>query len=225
MAQTHSELIRQITGRLASEKIHLSPRLIRAFQLTDRKFFVPRQPDPEDMYGDYPIPIGFGQTNSQPFTVAFMLQLLAPEAGNRVMDIGSGSGWTTALLSLLCAPGGSVHPVERIPELLNISRKNIRRWKTELGKQRSPALKQSSEIHFKVAGGSAGIPGIKFDRILVSASATEIPDELLEQLSSPGIMIIPVGNAIMKIEHSPSGRTHTERFEGFRFVPFIRNGE
>ncbi|AHC14662.1 protein-L-isoaspartate O-methyltransferase family protein [Salinispira pacifica] len=225
MSRTNRQLIRQIYARLESENRPLSARLIRAFELADRRYFVPRSLSPGEIYSDHPIPIGQGQTNSQPFTVAFMLQLLAVEEGNRILDLGSGSGWTTALLSLLCGPSGHVLGMDRVALLLEFARANLREWSEQLGGQTSVSASILSEIKMKIAGFNPGLPGNKFDRILVSASAGQIPDELLNQLASPGIMVIPVGNAIVKIIHSPSGKAHTERYEGFRFVPFIQEQE
>ena len=94
-----------------------TPVLIRCFERIDRRDFVTDE-EKGAAYGDYPLPIGFGQTISQPYTVAFMLELLGAEEGNRVLDIGSGSGWTTALLACVVGRQGSVIGLERIDELV-----------------------------------------------------------------------------------------------------------
>ena len=111
MSNNNSELVRHLIeeGYLKTE------RIIGAFSAIDRADFVLEEYKSE-VYGDYPLPISYGQTISQPATVAFMLELLQPEAGDKVMDAGSGSGWQTAILASIVGEKGSVYAVERIPE-------------------------------------------------------------------------------------------------------------
>src|SRR4051812_49232849 len=98
----------------------------QAFESVSRKNFVP-----EDLADrvliDAPLPIGFGQTISQPTTVKMMLEWLGPQAGDKVLDVGSGSGWTTALLSHLVGPKGQVYAVELVPQLVDFGRQNAQR--------------------------------------------------------------------------------------------------
>lgn len=158
---------------------------------------------------DAPIPIGFGQTNSQPSTVKMMLDWLEPQAGDKVLDIGSGSGWTTALLAYLVGSKGSVYAVEKIPELVEFGRHNCRR----IG---------LTNVHFYEAGPAFGLPKFApYDRILVSAASAELPQELLKQLNTDGIMVIPVKNSIFII--NKTGETDYEIIEkpGFAFVPLV----
>jgi protein-L-isoaspartate(D-aspartate) O-methyltransferase len=139
-----------------------SPMIIDAFRTIDRKYFVPEE-YAENTYIDAPLPIGDYQTISQPSTVAFMLERLAPQDGNTVLDIGSGSGWTTALLCYIVGEKGSVSGVERVDTLV------------EQGKGNLSKFRFGSRCHIEKAGDKLGLPGKQFDRILVSASADETP--------------------------------------------------
>ena len=107
-----------------------TPSIIEAFEKVDRKDFVPEELK-DKAYLNTPLPIGYGQTISQPLTVAFMLELLQPQAGDKVLEIGSGSGWQTALLAHMVSGGngrGKVIAVELIPELMAFGRKNVAKY-------------------------------------------------------------------------------------------------
>ncbi|MCJ7765344.1 MAG: methyltransferase, partial [Thiovulaceae bacterium] len=145
------------------------------------------------------------QTISQPYTVAFMLELLQPQPNDRVMDIGSGSGWTTALLAALCK---DVDAVERHKELIAFSRENLAKYPFE-------------NITLHKAGGTLGLKGKHFDKILVSCSAREMPRELIEQLSPGGTMVIPVEESIFKVVKNLDGSLQTDEYPGFLFVPLV----
>jgi protein-L-isoaspartate(D-aspartate) O-methyltransferase len=162
-----------------------SPMIIDAFRTIDRKYFVPDE-YVEDTYIDAPLPIGNYQTISQPSTVAFMLERLAPQDGNTVLDIGSGSGWTTALLCYIVGEKGSVTGVERVDTLV------------EQGKGNLSKFHFGTRCHIEKSGDKLGLPGKQFDRILVSASADEIPEELFLQLNIGGILVIPIRESIFK---------------------------
>ncbi len=181
-----------------------SPRLIEAFETVDRIDFVPEELR-HMAYEDHPLPIGLGQTISQPYTVAFMLELLEPNLNDRVLDIGSGSGWTTALLACVSK---HVDAVERIEELVVFSKQNLSKY----------AFKNIS-VH--QAKQTLGLQGETFDKILVSCAADEIPQALLRQLSPGGIMVIPVLNSIVKVVKNDKGSLTMEEYPGFVFVPLI----
>lgn len=157
---------------------------------------------------DVPLPIGHGQTNSQPTTVRNMLTLLDLSAGDRVLDLGSGSGWTTAILSTLVGPEGDVTGVELIPELVESSRR-------ALGERGNARIRQAVE-------GELGDPGrAPFDRILVSAGARELPEELVRQLRVGGIMVIPVSGVMLRV-HRTGEDSFTQSHHGnYMFVPLI----
>lgn len=177
-----------------------------AFKKINRADFVGSDYKAE-AYEDYPLPIGFGQTISQPFTVAFMLGLLNPQKGDKILDVGSGSGWTTALLAVLVGEKGKVFGVEIIPELVEFGIKN-------LAKYNFPNAKIIQ------AGAELGLPSeAPFGRILVSAAAEKIPEALLNQLKAPGILVLPVKNTIVQIKKDTVGKITRKEFPGFVFVP------
>ncbi len=180
----------------------------KAFAHAPRRFFLP-----DDQAGradvDAPLPIGFGQTNSQPSTVRMMLEWLEVEPGNKVLDVGSGSGWTTALLSQLIGARGRVYGVEIVPELVEFGRQNCRRF-------------GAKNVRFYQAGKTFGLPRCApYDRILVSAAAGELPRELLEQLKNGGKMVIPVRSDVLEIEKLTDDKYETIAHPGFAFVPLV----
>lgn len=180
----------------------------QAFQLVPRQGFLPDAVIGDAHY-DVPLPIGFGQTNSQPSTVRQMLEWLKVEPGQKVLDVGSGSGWATALLSKLVSLKGYVYAVENIPELVEFGRNNCTRSGV-------------SNARFFRAGKTFGLQQYApYDRILVSASAHEIPAELLAQLSTPGIMVIPVRDTICVVEKDTNGDVKTTEHIGYVFVPLV----
>jgi len=183
-------------------------RVKEALYSVPRENFLPEYA--KNQHVDVPLPIGFGQTNSQPTTVKMMLEWLEVEPGNKVLDVGSGSGWTTALLSHLVGPSGKVCAVELIPELVEFGRENCRRFGIKNAK-------------FHQASEAFGLPRYApYDRILVSASARELPDELLSQLKIGGKMVIPVGRDILEIEKLSEDYRETTTHHGFVFVPLIK---
>ncbi len=178
-----------------------------AFRAVDRVNFVPEKLK-YDAYQDTALPIGAEQTISQPTVVAYCLEWLQIRSGDRVLDIGSGSGWTTALCAHLVGSTGSVTGIERIPELVAFGSKNLSTY----------AFKQACiEQATDELGKREAAP---FDRILVSAAADEIPDALMRQLKNGGRMVIPIQNAICVIDRTDD-HFKTVRHEGFIFVPLI----
>lgn len=158
---------------------------------------------------DAPLPIGFGQTISQPTTVYMMLEWLEVEPGNKILDVGTGSGWTTALLAYLTGAKGMVYAVERIPELVEFGRDNC-------------ANAGVKNVQFYLAGKTFGLPKFApYDRILVSASANALPQELIDQLKPDGKLVIPVQNDILEITKNPDKTIDTQTHPGFVFVPLI----
>ena len=203
MSRLSNELIRQ--GYLKTDII------IEAFSEIDRIEFVPR--DLESAAGaNIALPIGYGQTISQPLTVAIMLELLSPEKGNRILDIGSGSGWTTALLSYIVGKEGKVVALEIKKELLEFGKNNADKY--------GYAKKGIAQFHW--GDGSKGFPrDAPYDRILVSAAAETVPSELKAQLKIGGKMVIPVRNSLWYLEKRGENDFYKEEFPGFAFVPLI----
>ena len=193
---------------LIREGVLKTPRLIRAFRNCDRARFVP-DGFRENAYADIPLPIGEGQTISQPTTVAIMLELLEPVPGNKILDIGSGSGWTTALLAHAVGADGTVEGTERIGSLVAFGSRNLEN-----------AGITNGSIEYCPAG-RLGKPESRFDRILVSASAVRMPVELIDQLKPGGIMVIPVQESLWKVVKNNDETVELLEYPGFRFVPLI----
>lgn len=189
--------------------------IIEAFANIDRIDFV--LPELESSaYADIPLPIGYGQTISQPTTVAIMMELLDPQENQKILDIGSGSGWTTALLAYIAGEKGKIISLERIKELCDFGRKNVRKIK-KIGK--------GVTEFYNIDGSKGYSPRAPYDRILVSASANDVPQELKDQLKIGGKMVIPVNNYLHYVEKRGENDFYEEEYSGFTFVPLISRGD
>lgn len=197
----------ELINHLITSGVLKTPKIIKAFEECDRKFFAPDD-FAYDTYVDAPLPIGGGQTISQPWTVAFMLELLDTKKGDRVLDIGSGSGWTSALLSNIVGEKGYVLALERVEELVLLGRENLKKL----------AIKNCS---VEKADDILGKPDEKFDAILVSASAENIPTELFKQLKIGAKAVVPIQNSIYSFEKISEYEIKKQEYPGFVFVPLI----
>jgi len=202
-----SQRERMVRAQLAGRGIR-DARVLAAMGMVPRHEFVPeflRQ----DAYEDHPLPIGEGQTISQPYIVAAMLEHLALEPANRVLEVGTGSGYVTAVLAVLC---GHVFSVERHASLAGSAGATLARF----GYQ---------NVTIKVGDGSEGwSERAPFDAILVSAATAEVPPALLAQLKEGGRMIIPVGSPTsqaLQLIRKVSGHSEVRMLEGCRFVPLV----
>jgi protein-L-isoaspartate(D-aspartate) O-methyltransferase len=198
---------RQLVNSLRATVPLKMPELIEAFLSVDRIRFVPERYR-DNAYHDGPFPIDHGQTISQPYTVAFMLELLNPHKEHSILDIGSGSGWTTALLAHVVGNNGRVRGIERVPELVTLGQDNLAAFNFP-----HASIEQSGEL--------LGTPGEVYDRILVSAAAAELPDTLCKQLKPRGILVIPVGMNILKVSKDSLGQVEVGHHGCFSFVPLI----
>ena len=183
-------------------------RVLAAMDRVPRHVFVDKD-NQEDAYADHPLPIGEGQTVSQPLIVAIMLQALALRGSEKVLEVGTGSGYQTALVAELAR---EVYSIERSEVLARVAEDRLR----DLG---------CADVTVLVGDGSLGLPErAPFNAIVVSAAAPEIPKALLEQLAEDGRLVVPVGPAhsqelrLVKKQH---GSLVGTSLEGCRFVPLI----
>lgn len=189
-----------------------APAVLEAFRQVPRDRFVPPELR-EEAYEDWPLPIGAGQTISQPYMVAVMTEAVLPAGAQSILEIGTGSGYQTAILAKLIP---QVYSIERLPELLHGARRTL----MELG---------INNVRFKVGDGTLGWKShAPFDRVLIAAAAPEIPQKLLlGQLREGGVAVVPVSDEsangwqtlyrVRKVD----GALQKEDCGGCRFVPLI----
>lgn len=185
----------------------IDERIETAFTAVPREKFLPKY-QRRHAGENRPLLIGHEQTNSQPTTVAQMLQLLAPQPGHRVLDVGSGSGWTCALLGHLVGPTGEVFGVELIPALTDLARRNLSGFP-----QPWVSVHQAES---EVLGAPSHAP---FDRILVSAEASSLPEALVDQLGQGARMVIPVSGRLNIVDRDETGRVKVRHIGYYSFVP------
>ncbi len=184
---------------------NFSDRIISAFHDVRREDFVP-----DDMkkyaYANDALPIGHQQTISQPSTIAFMLSLLELKDQQKILEVGSGSGYVQALLAKI-SRNSEIYGIERIRELAERSK---------------ASLKNFSNVQIINADGSKGLKEkAPFDRILVSAECSELPEALIGQLKQGGILVIPIDNSIIKLRKNK--KLEIEEHPGFVFVPLVKD--
>lgn len=190
--------------------IRLSASLESAFKRVDRADFV-LPAYRAAAYDNQPLPIGFGQTISQPYTVAFMLGLLNVRPGQKILEIGSGSGWQTALLARLVGEKGKVVALERVKELAGMTVKNLAAY---------PKLARSCLV--VCADGSEGFKDkAPYHAVVAAASAKEIPAAWKTQVKIGGRIVAPVGESLVKLTKIGADKFIEEIHSGFVFVPLI----
>ncbi len=206
MAGEFSERKRRLIEHLKDSGYLKTPRIIKAFQEVRRELFVPKDMK-QHAYADEPLPIGGGQTISACHMVAIMTELLEPRKGDKVLEVGAGSGYQAAILSRLVK---KVYTVELVPELAEKAAK---------------ALKKAgcTNVETKVGDGSKGWKEhAPFDRIIVTCASPDIPQPLTDQLKEGGIMAIPVGGSWQQeliIGRKKKGKLLKQRHGGCVFVP------
>ena len=178
----------KLIDQLIEQKYLKTPQIIKAFKKIERADFLPKEIIKEkgkEFVNQYnaPIPIGYQQTISQPLTVAFMLELLHPQKDDKILDIGSGSGWQTAILCQI-AQKGFVYAIELIPELKDFGQGNLAKYNFK-------------NVEFICDDGSKGLPSeAPFDKIIAAASAEQIPlawsENKFEEVQYPGFSFVPL---------------------------------
>ena len=200
-----------LIDNLISEGWLKSPRIIEAFRKIKREDFLPEHL--KDLaHLNEALPIGYGQTISQPLVVALMLELLEPKEGEKILDIGSGSGWTTALLAYIVGDKGRVVAIEIIPELAEFGKKNVAKYN----------FIEKGTVEFICGDGSQGYEKeMPFDKILVSATASECYPAWKKQLKIGGKIVVPIGSSIWLFSKKSENRFDQVEYPGFVFVPLI----
>jgi protein-L-isoaspartate(D-aspartate) O-methyltransferase len=203
-----AERFSMVERQLRQRGIH-DERLLTAMYKVPRHEFVNRQSWSE-AYADHPVAIGEQQTTSQPYMIAAMLQAAAVRPEDRVLEIGAGSGYQTALLAELAS---QVFAVERYPSLADAAAQTLAR----LGYR---------NVKVVAGDGSLGLPeAAPYDAIIVSAAAPRVPPALTEQLAPGGRMVVPVGDAqqqaVQLVRRDLEGNITVQTLEGCRFVPLI----
>ncbi len=187
--------------------------VLAAFEVVERERFVPAEFE-SSAYDDCPLPIGGGQTISQPLMVAIMLEALELTPSDRLLEVGTGSGYAAALAARLVA---EVFTIERLPELAADAARRLE----EMGEDR---------VHVRSGDGSLGWPdAAPFDAILVSAGGPHLPGPLLGQLAPGGRLVMPVGREqraqrLVRVRRDADGLLHHEDLGAVRFVPLIGVG-
>ena len=203
---------KMVTQQIISRGVK-DPLTLKAMRKVPRHLFVPGEYQKE-AYEDYPLPIGYGQTISQPYIVAYMTEVVKPGPDKKALEIGTGSGYQAAILAEIV---NRVYTIEIVPELARESAERLK----EMGYQ---------NIVCKYDDGYKGWPEYApFDIIVVTAAPDKIPDPLIDQLSDKGRLVIPVGppssvQELILIEKN-NGKTTQKRLTFVRFVPFRRLGK
>ena len=214
MHSLDSPRFRELRRRMVEEQIIArgvkDPRVIEAMLRVPRHLFVPKEFQNE-AYNDYPLPIGRGQTISQPYMVAAMTEALEVNETHKVLEIGTGSGYQAAVLAEIAR---EVYTVERLEDLAERAERIL---KETLGYK---------NVHIRVGDGTLGWPEhAPYDRIIVTAAAPEPPKPLLDQLGSPGIMVIPLGDLmgqmLTRVIKDPEGAIRQEELFPCAFVPLV----
>ena len=183
--------------------------VLRAMRQVPRHSFVP-EASPAQAYGDYPLPIGYGQTISQPYIVAFMAEAADLSPDDRVLEIGTGSGYGAAVLAAVAA---EVYTIEIVPELADRARRTLARLEVE-------------NVEVRAGNGWLGWPEhAPYDAVVVTAAPDEIPPNLVHQLMVGGTLVIPVGDFFqtLRVLRKTDGGMVEEASLPVRFVPMVRS--
>ena len=222
-----------------------TPRIIEAFKKIKRVDFLPKEiKDLAEL--NEALSIGYGQTISQPLVVAFMLEQLKPKEGDKILDIGSGSGWTSALLAEIIGSKGKVIAIDIIPELVEFGKKNVAKYNflapyrtkgSGAGIEKGLPAGRQGIVEFICADGSKGYEKeAPYDKILASASAQSLPQAWKEQLKTRalakrgderssstigGRIVTPIGSSIWLFTKKSETEFEEIEYPGFAFVPLV----
>lgn len=199
--------------KLKTQGVLKTPQIIDAFRSINRRAFLP--PELADLAEvDEALPIGHGQTISQPTVVAFMLEQLQPREGDKILDIGAGSGWTSALLASIVGKKGKVVAIDIVPEVAEFGIQNLAAYN----------FLSKGIVKYVCQDGSKGYEKeAPFDKILVSAALgkKELPNSWKEQLSIGGKIVVPIGDSIWIFTKKNETEYEEVEYPGFVFVPFV----
>ncbi|MDP2664563.1 MAG: protein-L-isoaspartate O-methyltransferase [bacterium] len=203
----------QLLKHLTEEDWLKTPRIIEAFRSIKREDFVREETKPL-AYFDEALPIGLSQTISQPSVVAFMLEELSPQEGERILDVGAGSGWTSALLAAIVGPRGKVIALDIVPKIVKFGTENLLKYNF-IKKGVVEYICQDADIGYKARA--------PFDRILVSAAlpSKKLPDAFKEQLRTEGKIVVPYRDCIWVLTKKSEQEFEEKEYPGFIFVPFV----
>lgn len=201
----------QLVEELVRDGYLRTPAIIEAFKAIDRADFVPEEYKNES-YENYPLSIGREQTISQPLTVAFMLELLEPKRGEKILDVGAGSGWQTALLAQLVGEEGKVIAVERIAELKAYAESTLSKY---------PFIEKGRVLIIQGDGSHGFETEAPYDKIIAAASGEKLPNAWKEQLKIGGKIVAPFGESIYVFDKVNKDEFIERHYFGFRFVPLV----
>ncbi len=198
-----------LVQNLINKGVLKSQKNINVMRSVDRKDFV-IESEKENAYTDYPLPIPCGQTITRPSQMAFILEFLDIQKGEKVLEVGSGSGWGTAILAELVGKTGQVWSVEIKPELVEFGIKNLQKY-------------NFTQVNLLQARSTYGLPEhAPYDKIIISASGDKLEEAFFNQLKIGGKMTIPTKDKLVLLTKQNESEYKTKSFKGFVFVPLIK---